>query len=361
MSLLWLVAYTGTAVTSSTDEQRIALFKDNKLQLLISLIGFTRLGDPDDSDASWVIPSSLTASQLASSLEFIKKFEFDPPTYEDGKAAIDFIRSKAAGERARRPRAEYDDDSEDSGNEEFLFPAGGPTNQRSDALEELKKRRKVRRKRTEESDIDDEENDRKAEERRAKRREAELEKRRKIKSDLFVHDSDEEEDEDRDKEFFEKEEAVRKKTADAVAKVLLEVRKSAATRKKSKKRKQGKETGLRRKKRKTIDGDESEENQSDEELLGLETGSSRPSSVEAEDPMRIDSSDEDAGAQTDTPVSSQQPIPDPDEENTPVIDSLNKTGTTAVELGDEDEDLPVTKPIRRAVRAGFIIDSDSDE
>ena len=306
-----------------------------------------------------MIPSSLTADQLTSSLGLIKKFEFDPPIYDDGKTALDFLRSKAAAERARQPRTAYDDDSDGSEDEEFLFPAGGPTNRKSDALEKLKKRRRVQR-RTEGSDVDDEEKERKAEETRAKRREAELEKRRKIKSDLFIHDSDEDEDEERDKEFFAKEEAVRKQTADAVARALMEARKSVTGGKSSKKRKAQKDIGESRKKRKSTSDDGDGEDESGDDLLGLGIASSRSSSVDTEDPMIINSSDEDAEAAIDTPISSQQPIPDPDEDGTVTTDPTNKPEAIS-NMVNEDEELSVTKPSRRTFRAGFIVDSDSDE
>ena len=50
-----------------------------------------------------------------------------------------------------------------------------------------------------------------------------FEKNRKIKSELFVHDSDEESDEERDKAFFEAEEKLRQKSKIAIMKELLGV------------------------------------------------------------------------------------------------------------------------------------------
>ncbi|KAI9661186.1 MAG: Topoisomerase 1-associated factor 1 [Bathelium mastoideum] len=348
-------------VMPTNDEQRTALFKDNKLRLLISLIGITRLGDSDDPDASWIIPSSLSAAQLASSLDLIKKFEFDPPTYEDGTAAIDLVRSRAAGDRAGRTKASYDDDSEGSGEEEFLFPAGGPTNRKSDALEELKKKRMIRRKRTNGSDVDEEERDAKAEERGAKRQEAELEKRRKIKSDLFVHDSDEEEDEERDREFFRKEEVVRRKTADAVARALMEARKSASGRENSKKRKVGARKGKSHKKRKTIDDNQNEEDESDDGLGERQSTGSRSSSTEPVDRMEIDGSDGELEEETDTPMSSQQLVPDEEDEPSTSYRASRVKAKSTTSKDQYEDDMPMTKPARRMVRAGFIVDSDSDE
>jgi hypothetical protein len=52
------------------------MFKDNKLRLLMTLVGFSRLGEHHDPDATWVVPSSLTSTQLQESIDLIRKFEF---------------------------------------------------------------------------------------------------------------------------------------------------------------------------------------------------------------------------------------------------------------------------------------------
>ena len=346
-----------------TDEQRIALFKDNKLRLLASLIDFVRLGDLDDPDASWVIPSTTTAAQLASSLDLIKKFEFDPPSYEDGKAAIDFVRSKATAERAGRTKAAYDNDSQDSEEEEFIFPVGGPTNVRRDALEDLKKIRRFRRRRGDSSEGDEEEMERKSEERRTKRRDAELEKRRKIKSDLFVHDSDEEEDEERDRQFFEKEAAVRRETADVVARALMQIRKVANIEEKPRKRSIEKGKASRRKKRKMADDRQDEESEvgDGDDLNELVINSSRSSSMDSEDRMIIDG-DNDMEHATDTPISSQQILLDRDEKEQSASDSKKNMKARSPAQESEDEvGMALHEPMRRTIRAGFIVDSDSDE
>ena len=127
---------------------KVAMFKNGYLRLLLSLIGFQRVGDNDDSDASWTIPPTMSADQLKQALDLIKKFEFSPPTFDDGRGAADLIRRKSAGTTSRRAAFDDEDDGiDDDDDEELLFPAGGPTPMnRSDVLKELKKTRRRKRK-----------------------------------------------------------------------------------------------------------------------------------------------------------------------------------------------------------------------
>ncbi|KAI9858514.1 MAG: Topoisomerase 1-associated factor 1, partial [Pleopsidium flavum] len=193
------------------EARRIAIFKDNKLRLLMTLVGFERLGIDDEPSTSWIIPSSLSSKELAESAEVVERHKVSPELEygdEDNPVAPqDLLRRKALV----RPRAAYDDDSGDddaasNGEEDFLFPAGGPTVRKSDALEDLKRRRRKVKENDAETSLDEETR----EARRRAREDANLEKRRKIKSDLFVHDSDEDDDEERDLDFFAQEEERRK-------------------------------------------------------------------------------------------------------------------------------------------------------
>lgn len=202
-------------ITPPNEEIRSAMFKSSHLRLLMTLCKFERLGVEDVPGATWVIPSSLTASELSTIHLIIDRYRDRPVfTYGDDQPlqAEDLLRRKPL-DNARR--ADYDDDSDGSlgiatdGEEEFLFPAGGPTNtvdRKKDALEELKKRRRKRRTIADDTGLTEEERER----RRRAREQVDLEKRRKIKSAEFVHDSDEEGDEERDREFFAREEAMRK-------------------------------------------------------------------------------------------------------------------------------------------------------
>lgn len=206
-------------ITHDTEERRIAMFKDNKLHLLMSLAGFERLGMDDEPGTTWIMPSTISARELHEIHAAIQKHRNNPIMHygdEDPMSAEEMLRRKPNTRRAM-----YDDESEgivSDGEEDFIFPGGGgPTNsnRKSAALEELKKSRRKRRHSLDETKVDDE-----TREARMKARvEADLEKRRKIKSAEFVVDSDEE-DEEADWMFFRKEEDRRKAHATKVLEVL---------------------------------------------------------------------------------------------------------------------------------------------
>ena len=199
-------------------DRATAMFKDNKLRLLMTLAGFERLGFDDEPGATWIIPSALSARELHETHECIDRHRRDPVTQygEDGDAvnAEDMLRRKA-NTAAKQKRVEYDDDSDgggiiDDGEEDFAFPPGGPVDdkaKRKDAMKDLKTKR--RRRHPAESDTEDGGLDIAAiEAKRKARLEADLEKRRRIKSKEFVGDSDD--DSIADAEFFRREEEVRK-------------------------------------------------------------------------------------------------------------------------------------------------------
>ena len=197
------------------------MFKDNKLRLLMALVGFERLGIDDEPGATWIIPSALSARELHEFHDTIQKHRNNPVMHygdEDPLSAEEMLRRKPSS------RAEYDDDSDGNGivsdgEEDFLFPGGGGptnTNRKSAALEELKKTRRKRRLSGDEDGLDPE----MLEARRKARIENDLEKWRKIKSSEFVIDSDDE-DEDADRLFFQKEEERRKTHAAKVKEALL--------------------------------------------------------------------------------------------------------------------------------------------
>ena len=81
----------------------------------MTLLGLTRTGRSTDPDAPWIIPSSLIPTTLQSLIHLLQKFEFDPPVYEDGKTAEDFLRSKPTSTAPRRSarKADFDDDDDD--------------------------------------------------------------------------------------------------------------------------------------------------------------------------------------------------------------------------------------------------------
>jgi replication fork protection complex subunit Tof1/Swi1 len=359
-------------VKPDNDTRRIATFKNGHLRLLMKLVGLRRVGDDDDPEASWTVPSSLSADQLKEALSLIQKSEFSPPTFDDGEEAGDFIRRKSA-ETAARKKAVFDDeddDLDDNDEEEFLFPAGGPTAmKKSDALKALKKSRRRRKKESSEDEgtgLTDEQLEARAE----ARRQRELEKNRKIKSDLYVHDSDEEPDENRDRVFFEQEEKIRERAKITIMKELLNVGKDkGSTKSKSKKRQSD-----------AISADEDDEDEDDladirprkrqSSVISVDSdgdghATGRSSSV-ARDNI-LDKSDKEA---TDTPLSSphtqttkskRRKVSGDDEEATPA--TIEPTKSDAMEIDDDDDEdvAPVSRPIRQRTRGGFIVDSSDEE
>ena len=230
---------------------------------------------------------------------------------EDGDPlnAEDMLRRKA-NTAAKQRRADYDDDSEDDGviddgEEDFLFPPGGPADDRArrkDALKALKTKRRRRRHTAASDDETGGLDDATREAKRKARLEADLEKRRKIKSNEFVGDSDS--DSEADAEFFRKEEDMRKGQAGRVMEALRagrvdkKVEGVQGIAKKEAKRKGGTLNAGREKRKKpspvALDD-------SDDDVMSLgDAGSSSP-------PARreLDVSSEDEA--TDTPLSSPHP------------------------------------------------------
>ncbi|KAF1932755.1 topoisomerase 1-associated factor 1 [Didymella exigua CBS 183.55] len=342
-------------VKYDTEERKVSMFRDNKLRLFMTLVGFMRLGANDDPDASWVIPSSLTSAELQEAVDLIRKFEFDPPIYEDGKGPEDLLRSKTAAARRSTRRAEFDDDSDgvdrDSEEDRGEYAVDDDTSRKPDGeRKKLKRRRRAHMP----VELDDEEREARAEARRKK----EIEKQAKTKSTMFVHDSDDEEwDADKDAAFFAREQALREETMHqfkrslvlgtvepAVSKEELpKKRKAEDTTKKSKRRKSPA-------KRKIGPFDDSDE---DENMDDAASVSSRAPSAEVAD----ESEDE----TTDTPLSSQHAGSKDDTPKALTVATTTKTQDAIMVDDDDDDDVPVVRrPAARNLRAGFIIDSDSE-
>lgn len=343
------------------------MFKDNRLRLLMTLVGFERLGMSDEPDATWIISSSLTSEELSKSAEVVGQHEGNPKLdygdVDNPVAPNDLLRRKAL----HTPRAEYDDDSEndfvvDNGEEDFLFPAGGPTIRKSDALENLKKKRLRRHKnRDAESPLDEESRDllRKA------REEANLEKRKKIKSDLFVHDSDEEDDEERDRRFFAQEEERRRGQSMKVAEAL-----------RSDRMEDGEEDGgadaRKGRKRQMADGDLTDGKRRKSSPLVMDDDDLPIISGESSSPMPTNALENSEVDAADTPLSSphSQSIEgnDSDSQRGGVEHSKRLPITKAVgeiemedAVGEIEDSGTVSKPTYSRARGGLIVDSDSED
>lgn len=206
-----------SGVRPDNDARRTAMFKNPHLRLLMKLAGMQRL-NPDTEetpDTSWAIPPEVTADEMKETINLINKAEFNPPVFEEGVLAEHQLRRK----QAPRRKPEADDDADDGDiDDDFLFPAGGPTERKVADADNAKKpkRRRRRRRRAEDGDEEEEsdgDRDSELEEKARKRRDREREKARKIKSQLYVTASDDETDEERDREFFAREEALRQRMA----------------------------------------------------------------------------------------------------------------------------------------------------
>jgi replication fork protection complex subunit Tof1/Swi1 len=329
----------------------------------MTLVGFSRLGEAHDPDATWIVPSSLTSTQLQEAIDLLRKFEFDPPTYEDGKRPEDLLRSKASAARRSVRRVDFDDDDDgiDNDSEENRGEYGpdDPTARAADGERKKLKRRKRARTPVE---LDDEEKDRRAEARRKK----ELEKQTKtFKSAMFIHDSDDEDDAEKDAAFFAREEALRLDTRKAFKKSIAidSLSLDSTTPAPSKKRKAEDATskGKRRKtppKRKTQPFADSDD-ENDEEMDDAASVSSAAGGA-----LENESEDE----ATDTPLSPQHAGAREREGTTPaksaassMVNSKDVAMTGVDDEEDEDDDVPVVRrPMARNTRAGFIIDSDSE-
>ena len=354
--MLILTSANATKVVKPKDEKtKKAMFKNGRLRLLMHLLGFERLGPEDDPNAVWVIPSNVTSAQLHLDKDTLERAIADPPVSMDdeGRTPEDFVRRKplATDEEPvqQRTAGVFDDDSD--GMDDFLdfdlFPAGGPTARKSDALEQLKKSRRKRKRVADEPD--DEERDRKA----AARKLADLEKRRKIKSDLFVHDSDDETDDERDRVFFEMEAQRRKKTSEMISKAISSLTDLPAKTKKRKSTEAG-DSETPKRKRSTASDDSS-----DDIPNVVEISSESPSSDSDSDDDMFD-----VPGQMETSLSSGQDIPQESDDDRALQPTSANKAAFAERVGekgmDSEDELPVQRPARSRMRAGFVVESDSE-
>lgn len=209
-------------------------------------------------------------------------------------------------------------------------------------------------------------------ERRKAREQAALDRRRKIKSELYIRDSDEEMDEGENRAFFAREEENRKMQAERVRAALGvgRVQEGGATtgrmkrKRKEEGRREGRE-GKRRRRRRRQSGSESgsedegmdEEGDDEMETIEAESDSSpQEQTVTSDDELDIEN----------TPLSSPSQVPDAGSSKVLALREIPQArrNSPAVSKGleaeDSDDELPVLASQRRRVRAGFILD-DSDE
>lgn len=323
------------------------MYKNGKFRLLLTLIGLERISDDDVPGASWMIPSVLSAEDLKLSLSRVQKGEHGDTLvdYPDSKPAEFYIRRKS--QAPSRPAQEsstvlLDSDGDESTDEALLFPAGGPTARKPDVAPAKKRRLK----RHETPEVDDETKGKKADDRRRRQ----LERLRKIKSDLTVHSSDEEDDEERDREFFAAEDERRKAAGRSILRAI-EAAKKQDSRKRKSPNQDNRSPPLKRKR-------VAEHAETDDDL---EHDSDRSSDVDSDEDTALspsDSENETSMASQITSNAEAEAIPGKEAQG-PDVDIVMSDGEKdKPETVENDE--PVVVPRRRR-RAGFIIDdSDSD-
>ena len=349
-------------VHPTTEDIKTAMFKNGRLKLLMRLVDFEILGDEDVPGASWIVPAAVSASQLAEHKRTIERYEQTAWQGEDeNEDAEDMLRRTK-----NRDKKTYDDDEEEAprdgfiddseGEEEFLFPDNPRPKKTKNIIAELKARRKRKRGEDDGSDGGGELDEDALALRRAKRAAAELERRRKIKSEAYIRDSDDESDEEKDHVFFENEEKVRQRFQ---AEVAAKLRQQAG---------QASNPAAKAKRKKAAPQAKDEE--SDEDLLMVDVDQQQDTA--SSQPRRASDS-EDETEDEDTPMSSQSTVLDKEmPENSNILEEIDqpraagtsciKAAQAEVELNDEDEEDVAPAPKRRQrIRAGFIIDSDDDD
>lgn len=341
---------TDTVAKADNGTCKTAMLKNGYLRLLMTLVGLRRIGDENDIDTPWVVPSDLSAAQLKEALTLIKAAEFDPPTFENGYNAEAQIRRVSAAQNRRR--AAFDDESDngiDDDDAEILFPAGGPTPMsKSDAFAALKKTRRKRRRSGSEDDdaLDEEQLAARDQARRAK----DLEKQRRIKSELFVHDSDDESDAERDEAFFAEEEKTRARVRRGL--LVAEAIGTAAS-------------GVEKRKPKARVVAAVNESDSDEDAV---VAVSPPSSGSRKRSVEVESGEE---METETPLSSPHTRPSGAKRarlDTEDIESpRGNPEASGKDVGmvdlddDDDEDIPAPRRPRVRAFGGFVVDSSDEE
>lgn len=368
-------------VKADTPERTKAMHQDKHLRLLLTVLALEKLTfDSDAIETTWIIPSAIPSAQLSRDAELIAKFEFDLPTFEEGKSAEDMIRRKQALRVVPRPRPEQNDDSEGSTGtdiEEGLFPAGGPTiapNQNPKTKRLLR-----RQKRSADETLDPEI----LEARRKAKSKSEAEKNAKIKSGLYIHESDDEEDEERDRLFFEKERAMREKVAAAGGNLGYMAKQHKYPKPKKGKRKAAvvedetvhnsefsQPTPKKRKtpKRAILVSDDESDAAASHPAASFAKKTRRSASTPQTSASNSGHEENASSAETDTetPPSSQRPsrgLSSAHSSQARKIDMDAGSGIDVADSGSDKENAPknMPAPARRNVKAGFIIDSDSDD
>lgn len=342
------------------------MFSNAKLRLLMTLVSFERLGMEDVPGASWVVPSALSSKDIEHTQTTIDQ-RLEKPIPED-QDPRELLRRKD-NSRGDGPSVDVNFGSDSEGEDDlpdgYLFPPNPRS--KSNALDELKKKRKKKQNQDDEKESVDEAT---FEERRKTRLENARAHHAKIKSELYIHASDEESNDEDDQQFFRLEEQRRKDQAERVKKALLTRDLSDKPGKKSggrKRKSDGAEAQKKRQRRPQSSNNDGSDDDNDDDILmmGVNTGSPaspretavgednkvnedvRPTPIDDyldfDDDLAFNRNRERSGSANDNDA------------------SASKTAGAAAGDGDEAEDEDARPaPGRRRMRAGFVVESDSE-
>lgn len=358
-----LTKYTDAKPTD--DFVQSSMFSNAKLRLLMESVGLERLGQEDVRGAQWVIPATMSSTDLNEAISTINKAVINPMpegSTEDPRQLLRRKETSSARESLAPGTLDVNFGSDSEGED---IPEGPlfPPNPRfkSNALDELKKKRKKKARNTD--DVEKEPlDDAILEERRQARLANSLARQRKIKSDLFIHASDDETDEEADREFFRLEEKRRKEQARNVEKAILfgDTEQSQADGKGK-----GKKAGVRKRKNDTTATESkrrrrgsgsvssgSGEDNDDDDILMADPDDLSPVSQQGvstrhgaqEDNTPLTSSEDEMDFDDDLVFNRDRPVK-PAESDQPV---------------DSDEEETLVAPSSRRMRGGFVIESDSE-
>lgn len=339
------------------------MFTNAKLRLLMTVIGFERLGVEDVLGTSWVVPASFKSDDLRETIsEILKALQgpFSADGNDDPRKQIQPKNKGIGRNNMIQGTLDVNFGSESEGEDipdGPLFPANPRS--KSSALDDLKKKRKNKQKATTEREPLDDET---LEARRDARLSNALSRQAKIKSDLFIHASDEESDEEADKEFFRLEEERRVKQAKEIKKALLTGTVEPPSKGKGKKsagRKRTSDTGTaaaksKRQRRNSGSAASDPESDADGDILMAELDAQSSHS------QQEISTSHGAGEDEDTPLTSGEDDLAFDDDFAFTRDPPSKPQATEPEALDDDEDDAPVAPARRRMRGGFVIESDSE-
>jgi replication fork protection complex subunit Tof1/Swi1 len=373
-------------LSPDSDSRKESLFKDKHLRLLLTTLGLERLGTADDTEASWIVPAELSTSQLKERLDQIRSAEFDPPSFEDGVTAQELIRTKPT--ITGRNTSTFPDSDSDSDAEEAAFPPNLREKPAEGAEQPKKRRRLTKRNRAE---LTDEQ----VAEREAKKCRKEKERNGKIRSKLFVTESDEESDEERDREFFRLEEERRRRVDGEIRRVMKKRVLEGVDGVESGRSGSGSDGEVRKRKRRVgegsgVDEDDvmdvdgvmegvwSEDSDGEDEAGGMDRrprksrrrsispGSSSDASASSKGEQgKAGAASASAGVDDEDTPSTSPPVLNKAVSGLPLLEVSGNTAPAPFLEDDEDDedDMPVIKaPMqRRSGRVGIVVSDDEDE